>query len=124
MEVVATAVDGDRAATAEENFCALFDFLGQGPVEGDEAGVAVLGQNFLGGGFLLAHNHTIINQLSISQSIFYIAPPHFYPHADYVRGIRAPGPAPRSQRLRLQSLLDACPAPRTAPLRTPSLVLF
>ena len=124
MEVVAAAVDSDGAATAEENLCPLFDVAGEGPVEGHEAGVAVLGQNFLGGGFLLAHNHTIFNQLSISQSIFYIAPPHFHPHADYVRGIRAPGPAPRSQRLRLQSLLDACPAPRTAPLRTPSLVLF
>ena len=123
MEVVAAAVDSDGAATAEENLCPLFDVAGEGPVEGHEAGVAVLGQNFLGGGFVLAHNHTIINQLSISQSIFYIDPPHFHTHAKHVRGIRATRPAPRPKHLRLQLLLTTCTAPRTASLRTPSLVI-
>jgi hypothetical protein len=53
-------VHSDVALSAEENLDSFFDFLGDDPIEGDEADVAVSLPDFLGGGFVPAHQ---INQL-------------------------------------------------------------
>jgi hypothetical protein len=59
LEVVAALMDSNAAARAGQNGAALVDFLGNGPVEGDEAHQAVLFENVLGGQLLFLHASSV-----------------------------------------------------------------